>query len=125
MIFYGYTPSQVKERKPIHIMMFRAFILAGLLLCSFMFGAYMDVFANTDVELAEPEEAIVYELSLVHTSQQDVKRTVDVQQGDTLWDIANTYQPSGTNIRTYIEEIKLLNDLDNNAIYVGQLLYLP
>lgn len=125
MLFYGVPQSQSNDRRAIHTMMFRAFILAGLLLCSFMFGAYMDVFANTEAEESEQHVVATYDFVIEESLQQEVLSSVDVQQGDTLWSIAQTHLPSKSNIRVYIEKIKLLNDLDDHSIYVGQLLYLP
>lgn len=117
--------SQLNKRKAIHTRMFRVFILSGLLLCSFMFGAYMNVFANTEAEHPQSQIQLVNDIALDQPTQQDVVRTVDVQPGDTLWDIAVTHAPNNIKVRIYIEEIKLLNNLDNYTIYAGQLLYLP
>ena len=48
--------------------------------------------------------------------------TVRVKSGDTLWDYAKQYAPSGMDIRSYILEIVELNDLSSSEIYAGQIL---
>lgn len=96
---------------------FRFAVLSALLISSFMFGAFMDVLAdsNTITEYSNPEQNI------------DVKEivTIDVEQGDTLWKIAQTYAPKGTDARTYLNQIKNENNLNDHLIYEGQLLKLP
>lgn len=50
---------------------------------------------------------------------------IGVYSGDTLWDIAETYKPSGGDIRNFIREIRRLNSLDSETIYPGQILIIP
>lgn len=49
---------------------------------------------------------------------------VTVQAGDTLWDLAADHCEKG-DIRSYISEIKRLNEMENSIIYAGQSLLLP
>jgi len=51
-------------------------------------------------------------------------RTVTVNHGDTLWDIAREYR-GNIEIRQYIYSIRKINNLDSAAIYAGQTLVLP
>ncbi|MDI9482361.1 MAG: LysM peptidoglycan-binding domain-containing protein [Bacillota bacterium] len=51
-------------------------------------------------------------------------RSVTVNHGDTLWEIAGKYR-GGTEIREYIYKIKKMNNLDSALIYAGQTLNLP
>jgi hypothetical protein len=56
-------------------------------------------------------------------SRQDYE-TVVVERGDTLWDLAEEYR-NGTDIRTYIEKIKDMNDMSYSGIYEGDMLKMP
>ena len=45
--------------------------------------------------------------------------SIQIQRGDNLWTIAQTYKPKGENIYSYIERIKKLNQIKSNRIYAG------
>lgn len=49
---------------------------------------------------------------------------VTVQAGDTLWDLASGHCGKG-DIRSYISDVKRLNEMENSVIYAGQSLLLP
>lgn len=51
-------------------------------------------------------------------------RTVVVEQGDTLWDIAGEYS-KGRDLRSYIAEVKKINNLQDSVIYAGDILKMP
>lgn len=51
--------------------------------------------------------------------------TVIVEEGDTLWALAERHLPERIDIRTYIQQIKKHNQLDGSLVYPGQLLELP
>lgn len=51
--------------------------------------------------------------------------TVDVVEGDTLWNIAKRTLPTNTDIRKYIREIREANKLEHCNIKAGQRLYIP
>lgn len=51
-------------------------------------------------------------------------KTVVVRAGDTLWDIARIHG-SNKEVRRFIYEVKKINKLKDNTIYVGTLLKLP
>lgn len=50
--------------------------------------------------------------------------SVYVRRGDTLWDIAVKYKQRG-DIRKYIKEIKIVNNLESETIYEGDILRIP
>jgi len=47
---------------------------------------------------------------------------INVQKGDTLWEIAQKYNKKGRDIRKFIHHIKTQNNLKSSALYVGQTL---
>jgi LysM repeat protein len=51
-------------------------------------------------------------------------KMIEIQQGDTLWDIAQRYR-GDTEIRKYLYEIKRINGLDTSEIYIGDMLKIP
>lgn len=51
-----------------------------------------------------------------------VYRTVRVQSGDTLWDIAREFGDGRTDIRKLVWEIQVMNGLRSATIHPGQLL---
>lgn len=54
-------------------------------------------------------------------------QTCTVKESQTLWNIANNIckENENLNIRSVIFDIKKANNLDNNLIYVGQVLQIP
>ncbi len=48
-----------------------------------------------------------------------------VQAGDTLWDIAATVTPAGSDVRAAVHDLRRLNDLDGSVILPGQVLRVP
>lgn len=52
-------------------------------------------------------------------------KNIYVYQGDTLWSIASRYLPKGTDLRSFILEIKTVNDIDEALLYTGQELIIP
>ncbi|MFO8059771.1 MAG: LysM peptidoglycan-binding domain-containing protein [Bacillota bacterium] len=50
---------------------------------------------------------------------------VTVRPGDTVWDIAREYGPSGTDIRRTVHNIAEINDLASFLIHPGQTLFVP
>lgn len=50
-------------------------------------------------------------------------KVITVERGDTLWDIADIwFESTGDSIRTYIDNIKIMNHLHGDQIQEGQLL---
>lgn len=50
---------------------------------------------------------------------------VYIEQGDTLWDIAKENLPPKTDIRNFVHQIKLANDLDSALIREGDSIIVP
>lgn len=48
-----------------------------------------------------------------------------VQPGDSLWEIAQSHVPERMDIRVYIHQLRLLNQLEQSVIHTGQSLLLP
>lgn len=51
--------------------------------------------------------------------------TVTVEQGDTLWTLADRYMPSNIDKRKAVYHISKLNALDGSGITQGQVIYVP
>lgn len=52
--------------------------------------------------------------------------SVQIEKGDSLWSIAvNHMTPEYDNVQDYIEEVKELNQLDEDNIHSGQYLTIP
>lgn len=116
--YYNYnrhftTPLE-RKRKENHRKIFRFMLIVILVLISFIFGSFINVFANTN------------ETNSSDMSMSNVEyRTVDVEQGDTLWTIAQSQVGSEMDIRKYVNEIKKLNDIKGSLINEGQIIKLP
>jgi LysM repeat protein len=54
----------------------------------------------------------------------DSYKTVVVEPGDTLWDIAGDYN-NGHDLRVYINEVKKANNIEGSAIFAGDVLKMP
>lgn len=53
-------------------------------------------------------------------------RTILIQEGDTLWDIADDYVEAGMSSKeTYIKQIREINHIYDDNIYAGSYLVLP
>lgn len=51
---------------------------------------------------------------------------VEVSADDTLWSIASAYADDSKDVRSFINEIREINDIDaDESIYVGELLFIP
>lgn len=50
--------------------------------------------------------------------------TICVSSGDTLWQLAEKYNPNG-DIRKLVREIKKMNSLNGSEIYAGEELKIP
>lgn len=52
--------------------------------------------------------------------------SIQIQSGDTLWELANDYISSEyTSINDYVNEVKKLNSLETDRIHEGQYLTVP
>jgi len=50
---------------------------------------------------------------------------IQVQSGDTLWDLANEFGPDDKDIRKVVYEICKLNNISADGIFPGQKLLIP
>jgi len=64
---------------------------------------------------------------LADVSGSEVKEyiTVQVAEGDTLWDLAQKYGPSNVDCRKLVYEIGKLNNVDASSLQVGQYISIP
>lgn len=65
-------------------------------------------------------------LGLADASGMNEKRytEIEVQSGDTLWDIARSYMPDG-DIRSEVRALKELNGMEGDLLFAGQRLIVP
>ena len=49
-------------------------------------------------------------------------KCIEVQEGDTLWDIASAYADEDTSVKAYVKELKEINHLDSDSIQEGSYL---
>lgn len=72
---------------------------------------------------------IIFGLSMAFNSggASDVQEYVEfsVRPGDTLWNIARIHSPANMDIREYIYQIQVINNVKNSIIYPGDILLLP
>lgn len=48
-----------------------------------------------------------------------------VEEGDTLWEYAESRCPNGMDIRKYIQLVRDYNDKDDATLYVGEVIRMP
>ena len=80
-----------------------------ILFCTLWLGVTGSIFFNNNIARGED-----------HFPQ-----TIIVEEGDTLWTLAERYLPDKIDIRTYIQQIKKHKQLEGSLAYPGQLLELP
>ena len=61
----------------------------------------------------------------VSGSTEQIYETVIVKTGDTLWDIASKYVDAKTDIRMFIYDISVLNEIQNGQLIPGQEILIP
>lgn len=52
-------------------------------------------------------------------------KTITIEEGDTLWQIAKSHKPDNIEIREFIYNIKMINDMDTSMIKTGQKIMIP
>jgi len=68
--------------------------------------------------------SIIFLVSTVNGYKENTYFEIRVNEGDTLWEIANLNRKSG-DIRGFIYEIKSINNLKDSTIYTGMILKIP
>lgn len=61
----------------------------------------------------------------VSGSTEPIYETVIVKTGDTLWDIASKYVDAKTDIRMFIYDISVVNEIQNGQLIPGQEILIP
>lgn len=69
--------------------------------------------------------ALVLLTVIPQASAGEAPQTITVQQGQTLWGIAQEHAPEGTDLRAYVLEAQRINDLTTERVSAGQELELP
>lgn len=89
----------------------RNLMIAFLMILAFCSGFFGHTLLN-----AHAEEEFVKPLNRYYTS-------IQLQQGDNLWDIAGQYlEGSGYSKKEYVEELKRMNGLKSEKIHSGEYL---
>ena len=60
-----------------------------------------------------------------HAEEKVIYKNVVVQNGDTIWGIADRYVEPSKDIRKLVSEICGLNDIEPGSIYPGQIIMVP
>lgn len=91
----------------------REFIIIGLFICLFAFGISFIMFKNyADAKNSDNTEKYF--------------KSIMIQEGDTLWDIAYIYMDDNyDSIEDYIEEVKAINNIEEDYITAGCYLTIP
>lgn len=116
---YYYPQSVSNQKKRKHMQRKRTarvlfmLVMIGL---SLLFSAMVSVYASDEKAAAGTEEAQLAAYTYVSYS---------VERGDTLWGIAKLYLPENTDIRSFIHDIKMMNQMKSSMLQEGQLLHIP
>lgn len=116
---YMYQQSVSKQKERLHKQRQRTarvilmLIMIGL---SFLFGAMVSVYATDEKSDAAATETQFSSIVYVPYS---------VERGETLWAIAKQYLPENMDIRSFIHDIKMMNQLKSSMLQEGQLLQIP
>lgn len=86
-------------------------VLVCLMIVSFYSGLFGDHLLNVHAE-----EKVIPEQSRYYTS-------IQISQGETLWDIANRFsEDTSISVQDYMDELKQINGLRCETIHAGQFL---
>lgn len=58
-------------------------------------------------------------------STQNANITLQIVKGDTLWEIAKSYNFYDEDIRAVVHRIKKVNAIDDGQLYAGQTITIP
>lgn len=115
---YYYNESSFTQKKSrsnklrrIPMLQISVFLIAFIL--SFVFGAVIHAYATNEETLS------------INIESTPIYETHIVDSGQSLWVIAKQYAPTDIDIREYVNEMILLNQLNTNNLFEGQRLLLP
>lgn len=109
----SFTQKKSKSRKNSRIPVLQLTIFLTFFILSFVFGAVLHAYNTTEESLTvQSESTLLYETHIVDS-------------GQSLWTIARQYAPERMDIREYVSEIQLLNQLNSSVLFQGQRLLLP
>ncbi|MDO4733274.1 MAG: LysM peptidoglycan-binding domain-containing protein [Bacillota bacterium] len=60
-----------------------------------------------------------------HAEEEIEMLKVVVREGNTLWELVDKYCDYDCDLRSAIHEVKRYNELTNNMIFPGQIIYIP
>lgn len=87
----------------------------------FRFTVFITLFIITAISAA----GTLLGFNTVSSSSRDIYHQVQIESGDTLWDIAVEYGPENSDIRKTVREICDLNDISASDLYAGQRIIVP
>ena len=64
-------------------------------------------------------------LNTVNSSSMKAYNLIQVESGDTLWDIATEYGPTDMDVRQVVHEICDLNEISPDQLEAGQKIIIP
>jgi LysM repeat protein len=102
----------------------RVTIVLILLVIAVSCVALIHAFASSREPLNQPNGAIHTQATVIEAASVN-RNTVYVEKGDTLWAIANKYAPRNVSIRSYINKLMTINELNQPILQIGQVLLLP
>ncbi len=106
-MYAGRLHQACKRRRNVHLKRMVLAFLSAILLAGFVYG-----FAYAQ-DPTENEGSI--------SGNEKYYKSIVIEQGDTLWDIARTYvDPHYDSVNDYIEELKRTNQLSSETIHCGQ-----
>lgn len=87
----------------------------------FRFTVFMTVF----IIIAVSAIGMMLGFNTVNSSSKDIYNQVQIEAGDTLWDIAVEYGPENSDVRKIVREICDLNEITADSLYIGQRIIVP
>ena len=119
-------PSVFSQRKPDYMFehkkfgkkkrnFFRSIVLVLLIIL------FSGILIGANIASANAKDKVIY------TEQNELcYKTIQIQEGDTLWDLADDYAEAGMSSKAeYMKQIKEINHIYDDNIYAGSYLVLP
>lgn len=119
-------PSVFSQRKPNHMFEYkkigkkkRNFSRSVVLML--LIVLFSGILIGVNIASANAKDNVVY------SAQNELcYKTIQIQDGDTLWDLADDYVEAGMSSKAeYIKQIKEVNHIYDDNIYAGSYLVLP